>query len=279
MVHGFKGGEGFGFLKSKAVWVRIETLKVHAHAQETRIASSLSCVEIFTALYYGGLLKFRPQDPAWTGRDRLIVSKGHGAVSLYPILADLGFFDMEELGRVCKKGSFLGGIPDPVVPGFETVNGSLGHGLGVGAGMALALKRKGMANRVYVLVGDGELNEGSVWEAMMFAAHHRLDNLTLIIDANRACMLDFSSNVLDIEPLAAKLSAFGWEAASIDGHDVKEVFESLSAASLSESQRPSAVIARTIKGKGAARLESDPLSHIRNLSPNEVSEIIAGMEA
>src|SRR3989304_2162318 len=124
MVHGFKGGEGFGFLKSKAVWVRIETLKVHAHAQETRIASSLSSVEIFTALYSGGLLKSRPQDPAWTGRDRLIVSKGHGAVSLYPILADLGFFDMEELGRVCKKGSFLGGIPDPVVPGFETVNGS-----------------------------------------------------------------------------------------------------------------------------------------------------------
>src|SRR3989337_4189979 len=104
MVHGFKGGEGFGFLKSKAVWVRIETLKVHAHAQETRIASSLSCVELFTALYYGGLLKFRPQDPAWTGRDRLIVSKGHGAVSLYPILAGPRFFDVGGPGARWNKG-------------------------------------------------------------------------------------------------------------------------------------------------------------------------------
>src|SRR3990170_7765234 len=143
MVHGFKGGEGFGFLKSKAVWVRIETLKVHAHAQETRIASSLSCVEIFTALYYGGLLKFRPQDPAWTGRDRLIVSKGHGAISLYPILADLGFFEMAELGRVCMAGGLLGGIPDPVVPGFETVNGSPRPPRGAGGGRGPSLSREG----------------------------------------------------------------------------------------------------------------------------------------
>ena len=279
MVHGIEGGEGFGFLRAKADWVRRETLKVHASAQETRIASSLSCVEIFTALYYGGLLRHRPHDPAWAGRDRLIVSKGHGAISLYPILADLGFFDKAELGRVCMAGGLLGGIPDPGVPGFETINGSLGHGLGVGAGMALALKRKGMENRVFVLTGDGELNEGSVWEAMMFAGHHGLDNLTLIIDANRVCMLDFSSRVLDMEPLEAKLNAFEWEAATVDGHDVREVSEALSAASHSQSRRPSAIIARTVKGKGAARLEGDPLSHVRNLRPDEVAEIIAGMEA
>lgn len=279
MVQGIEGAKGFGFLKTKADWVRKETLKVHASAQETRIASSLSCVEIFTVLYYGGLMHFRPKDPSWAGRDRLIISKGHGAISLYPILADLGFFEMEELGRVCREGTFLGGIPDPVVPGFETVNGSLGHGLGVGAGMALALKRKGMGSRVYVLAGDGELNEGSVWEAMMFAGHHRLDNLILIIDANRAGMLDFSSKVLDIEPLEAKLNAFGWDAASSDGHDVRQTFNALASASLSRMDRPSAVIARTVKGKGVPRLESDPLSHIRNLSHDEVTEIIAGMEA
>ena len=128
------------YLKAKAKSVRIETLKIHKAAPETRVASSLSPIELFVSLYYGKILNFNPKDPRDDARDRFIISKGHGSISMYPLLADLGFFDKAELGNVCKNGSFLGGIPDPVIPGYETVNGSLGHGLGVGCGMAVALK-------------------------------------------------------------------------------------------------------------------------------------------
>ena len=151
----------YNSLKQKALWVRQETLKIHRYAPGTRIASSLSDVEIFTVLYYGDILKFDPKNTHWENRDRLIISKGHGAISLYPILADLGYFDKEELGRVCDKDSFLGVIPDPEIPGIETVNGSLGHGLGVACGISIALKRNNSDSKVFVLMGDGELFEGS----------------------------------------------------------------------------------------------------------------------
>lgn len=134
--------EFFNFLNSKSKCVRKETLKIHKIAPETRIASSLSCLEIFVALYYGKILKYNPEDLQDNKRDRFIISKGHGAISLYPILADLGFFDKSELKKVCREGTFLGGIPDSIIPGFETINGSLGHGLGVACGIALALKKK-----------------------------------------------------------------------------------------------------------------------------------------
>jgi transketolase len=156
-------------LKAKARWVWLETLRIHRRAPETRLASSLSPVEIFVALYYGGVLRFNPTQPLTETRDRCIISKGHGSICMYPILADLGFFAMEELEHVCESGSFLGGIPDPVIPGYETVNGSLGHGLGVATGMALGLNRKGSDRDVFVIAGDGELHEGSNWEAAMFA--------------------------------------------------------------------------------------------------------------
>jgi transketolase len=171
-------------LKEKAKWVWRETLAINRRAPETRIASSLSVIEIFVALYYGRILEFKPADPRWDERDRCVISKGHGSICMYPILADLGFFPQEELHRVCKAGGILGGIPDPIIPGYETVNGSLGHGLGVASGMALALKRKGGRQSVFVVCGDGELHEGANWEAMMFASQHRLDNLHLIVDNN-----------------------------------------------------------------------------------------------
>src|SRR6266702_4947277 len=151
-------------LQQKALWVRKETLRLHGLAPETRVASSLSDVEIFVALYYGKILKYDPQKTQWKERDRFIISKGHGSISLYPILADVGYFDPKELDQICCEGSFLGGIPDTMIPGYETINGSLGHGLGVACGMALALKRKKSAATVFVLLGDGELYEGSVWE-------------------------------------------------------------------------------------------------------------------
>ena len=215
------------FMREKATWVRKETLKIHKIAPETRISSSLSPVEIFVVLYYGKILNFNAKNINWAGRDRFIISKGHGAISLYPILADLGYFDQNELKNVGKDGTFLGGIPDSVIPGFETINGSLGHGLGVACGMALALKRKEAKEMVFVLLGDGELYEGSVWEAIMFAGEHKLDNLILILDNNRVCMLGYCKKILDLEPQEEKFKAFKWNVVTVDGHNVDQLYHSL----------------------------------------------------
>jgi len=264
-------------LEDKASRIRIETLNIHRTSQETRIASSLSCVEIFVALYYGKILNFKPSDPNWENRDRFIISKGHGAISLYPILAGLGYFDSSELAKVGKEGSFLGGIPDYIIPGFETTNGSLGHGLGVACGMSLALKKKKRNEKVFVLLGDGELYEGSVWEAVMFAGEHGLDNLTLILDNNKICMLDYCKNILDLEPLEEKFKVFKWDAQAVDGHDLCGLYETLSALKKKETGRPKVLIANTVKGKGVASLERDPLCHIKNLNEAEINAAIEGL--
>ncbi|PIQ85582.1 MAG: transketolase [Candidatus Omnitrophica bacterium CG11_big_fil_rev_8_21_14_0_20_43_6] len=267
----------YGFLKKKSDWARRETLKIHKIAQETRLASSLSAVEIFSVLYYGKLIKFSSQDVRWDKRDRFIISKGHGAISLYPILADLGFLKKEELKDVCKYGSRLGGIPDPVIPGFETINGSLGHGLGVACGIAIALKRKKAKEKVFVLMGDGELYEGSVWEALMFAGEHKLDNLILIVDNNKVCMLDYCHNVIDLEPLGDKFSEFKWQVKRTDGHSVKSLYQAIKDLKDVKSQKPRVLIADTIKGKGVPRLEIDALSHIKNLKAEEVDVLLRGV--
>jgi transketolase len=265
-------------LKEKALWVRKETLKIHKIAPETRIASSLSDVEIFVALYYGGILKFDPNNTNWEHRDRFVVSKGHGAISLYPILADLGFFDKENLENVCRKGSFLGGIPDVVIPGFETTNGSLGHGLGVASGIALALRNRCSDSKIFVLVGDGELFEGSVWEAVMFASGQTLDNLILIVDNNKISMLDYCKNIIDISPLDEKFRVFNWDARVVDGHDIEEVYNSLKILKEEKRNQPKVLIANTIKGKGVPRLEKDALCHIQSLKEEEVEAAIEGLK-
>lgn len=266
-------------LSQTAKWVRVETLHIHQRAPETRVASSLSAVEILTALYYGGILQWDAQNPHASSRDRLVISKGHGAISMYPILADLGFFEAQELLRVGREGSFLGGIPDPVVPGIETINGSLGHGLGVACGMALSLKLKRSSSQVFVLAGDGEMNEGAMWEAIQFAAHHRLDNLNLIIDKNQKCMLDHTQKVIGLDPLGEKPAAFGFEVWSCDGHDVMAVRETCAEMKARRAGRPKCLIAETIKGKGVPKLESQSLCHVMALSAQEVDEAIAGLGA
>ena len=263
-----------GFLNGKSRWVRKETLNIHRITKEPRLASSLSCVEIFVVLCYGKIIKFNSSDVKWEKRDRFIISKSHGAISLYPILADLGYFDKKELTKVCKDGSLLGAIPDPNIPGFETINGSLGHGLGVACGMAMALRRKKRNEKVFVLVGDGELNEGSVWEAIMFAGEHKLDNLILIIDNNKACMLDYCKNVLDLEPLDEKFKVFRWETKTVDGHDVTQLHNALNQFKKQKNNKPKVLIANTVKGKGITRLETDSLSHIRVLTSDEINKTI-----
>jgi len=266
-------------LKNKALSVRIETLKLHGLAPEARIASSLSNVEVMTALYYGGLLRMDPKNKDHEKRDRFILSKGHGGISLYPILADLGFFDRAELARICQKDSFLGGIPDCIVPGFETTNGSLGHGLGVGCGMAIALKRKGSKSKVVVMVGDGELNEGSVWEAIMFAAHHQLNNLYLIIDKNEKCMLDYCKNVVELSGLKGKLREFGWNVHDADGHCMEKLFPALKLFFTDKASQPKVFIAQTVKGKGVPRLEQDPLCHIKSMNVAEINQIVQELQS
>lgn len=261
-------------LRDKAAWVWRETLRVHRRAPETRIASSLSPVEIFVALYYGGVLRTDPGAPLSPERDRCIISKGHGSICMYPILADLGFFPMAELERVCRPGSFLGGIPDPVIPGYETVNGSLGHGLGVAAGVALALKRRRVERSVFVVTGDGELHEGANWEAIMFASQHRLDNLHLIVDDNRIAMLGRTDDIVSHDPLAERLAAFGWDPDEVDGHDVGAVRAALRRMKTTREGQPKALIARTRKGRGVPDLEDAQLSHVINPRPELIDSLL-----
>lgn len=263
-------------LEERSKWVWQETLAIHRRAPETRIASSLSPIEIFVALYYGGVLNFNPADPRDPDRDRCVISKGHGSICMYPILADLGFFDKRELERVCMSGGILGGIPDPIIPGYETVNGSLGHGLGVGAGMALGLKAGNKNQQVFVLCGDGELHEGACWEAIMLAGQHRLDNLNLIVDNNSISMLGFTDDIISHGRLGDKLEQFGWSASEVDGHDVNAVLAKLMQMKANKSDSPKVLIANTLKGHGVPGLENQPLSHIINPKPETIDALLGG---
>lgn len=254
-------------LIEKARWVWRETLAIHRRAPETRLASSLSSIEIFVALYYGGVLRFDSVNPLIETRDRCVISKGHGSICMYPILADLGFFPKEELYRVCHADGILGGIPDPIIPGYETINGSLGHGLGVAAGMAFGLNRKDSDRSVFVITGDGELHEGANWEAIMFASQHKLDHLNLIVDNNQISMLGYTDDIVSNRSLNNRLTSFGWECFEVDGHDVLAVQKVLLEMKSSYNQKPKALIAKTLKGHGIPGLENAALSHIINPKP------------
>lgn len=263
------------FLKERARFIRMETLKIHKLAPETRIASSLSPIEIFVSLYYGEVLRYNPKNPKDDERDRCIISKGHGSICMYPLLADLGFFPKELLENVCRKGSFLGAIPDPIIPGYETINGSLGHGIGVGCGIAIALKHRAKAQNVVVVCGDGELNEGSMWEAIMFASQHGLDNLTLIVDYNKVSMLDFSKNIIDMESLSLKFQAFHWDVYEIlNGHHMEEVYPVLNDVIHLRKGAPKVIITHTVKGKGVPFLETNGLSHILSITEEDIDRLI-----
>lgn len=261
-------------LSEKAQWVWRETLAIHRRAPETRLASSLSSIEIFVALYYGGVLRFDSANPLAQMRDRCVISKGHGSICMYPILADLGFFPKEELQRVCHAGGILGGIPDPIIPGYETINGSLGHGLGVATGMAFGLSRKDSDRSVFVVTGDGELHEGANWEAIMFASQHKLDHLNLIIDNNQISMLGFTDDIISHDSLNHRLTSFGWECYEVDGHDVLAVQQALLLMKSIHNQKPKALIAKTLKGHGVPGLENAALSHIINPKPELLDELL-----
>ena len=213
------------------------------------LGSSMSMVEILRVLYDSYLL-FRPQEPLWADRDRFILSKGHGCLTLYAILADKGFFPKEELLTFCAPTSRMGGHPElGKLPGVEASTGALGHGLSMAVGMALAAKIRKQTYRVAVVTGDGEINEGSVWEAAMSAGKHQLSALTVFVDYNKLQSYGPTREVLDLEPLTDKWRSFGFEVDEVDGHDVQALEKLVSGLPLN-SKKPTAIICHTIKGKG-----------------------------
>ncbi|WP_442918240.1 transketolase [Magnetococcus sp. PR-3] len=230
--------------------------------------SAMSLMEILRVLY-DDILQTDPANPQWAERDRCILSKGHGCLALYAILADKGFFPTAELDGFCGLNSRLGGHPERfVLPGVEASTGALGHGLSIGAGMAKAAKLKGSSWRVFTLMGDGEIDEGSVWEAAMYAAKHQLNNLVAIIDYNKLQSYGPVSAVQGLEPLTHKWLAFGFAVHEVDGHDVAALQHTLN--NLDPSQ-PNAVIAHTVKGKGIPEAEDNPTWHHKSyLKPEEM---------
>lgn len=252
-----KGAE----LAEAAYRIRQSVLETCIRAGTGHLTSSFSCIEILVTLYHGRLLRFDPQNPNWEKRDRFIMSKGQASPALYAVLADLGFFDPRDLELFAREGGRMGVHLQRDVPGVEITSGSLGHGLGVAAGMALGAAMDGEEYRTFVLLGDGECDEGSIWEAAMFAAHHRLRNLTAIIDRNGLCVTDFTEKIVALEPLAAKWEAFGWEVRRIDGHSHKELSGALADRETPASSPPLMVIADTIKGEGIPCISNMPLWH------------------
>lgn len=250
-------------LADKCARIRLTALETALRAGKGHVPPAFSWVEIGVSLFYGGVLKVRPDEPDWPERDRFILSKGHGCLTLYAILTDLGFLSQGELENFCGNGCMLAGHPDPNIPGVEAVSGSLGHGLSIGAGMALGLKLKGKDSFVYVVMGDGECQEGAVWEAAMFASHHRLDNLVAIVDRNRLGATDFTENSLSLEPFETRWKAFGWKTMNVNGHDLAQLTDVLSGAKKKISPQPLVVIANTIKGKGVSFMQGSPLWHHR----------------
>ena len=224
------------------------------------LGSAMSLIEIMRVLY-DDVAHHRPDEPDWSGRDRVILSKGHGCLALYAILADHGYFPRNELKTFCHQISFLGGHPEMgKVPGVEASTGALGHGLAIGTGMAMAAKIENRDTRVLVVMGDGEINEGAIWEAAMHAAKHGLCNLVAIVDYNKIQQSGHVHDVLGLEPLADKWRAFGWSVRELDGHDMAEITAALDALPFAPD-RPSLIIAHTVKGKGVSFAEDSHLWH------------------
>ncbi len=242
------------------------------------LGSAFSLIEALRVLY-DDVMRYDPANPVWADRDRCILSKGHGCLALYAILADKGFFPVEELDRFCRFDGILGGHPERAkIPGVEASTGALGHGLSIGLGQALAMRLQGRDSRVFVLMGDGEINEGSVWEAAMCAGKHKLSNLVAMVDYNKLQSYDRTAVVQDLEPLADKWRAFGFAVREVDGHSVDELRHVLSRLPL-EADKPTAIISHTVKGRGIADAEGNPSWHHKSkISDDEVAAMYAELE-
>jgi transketolase len=259
-----------------AARMRASALKMVHLAHASHIGSALSIADI-VAVLYGEVLRVDPQQPQWPLRDRFILSKGHACVAIYAALAARGFISESDLLSYGQDHSVLMNHISHKVPGVEFSTGSLGHGLPFGVGKALAAKRQGTAWRTFVLMSDGELGEGSNWEALMFAAHHRLDNLVAIVDYNKLQSLTTVDKTLRIEPLADKFKAFGWCVREVDGHDHAALASDLSTTPWNPGQ-PSILIAHTVKGKGVSFMENRVEWHYRTPDPAQLAQALAELE-
>ena len=248
--------------------IRVHALRMTSGGGSAHIGSVLSMADILSVLY-GGVLRVDPTNPKWSERDRFILSKGHAGAGVYAVLAERGFFPVEKLATHYRDGSDLSGhVSHKGVPGVELSTGSLGHGLPVGTGMAFAGKLDDAPHRVFVLLSDGECDEGSNWEAILFAAHHHLDNLVAIVDYNKVQSLKPVAETLALEPFADKWRDFGWSVLEVDGHDHDQLRDTLSKLPF-EPRTPSCIIAHTVKGKGVSFMEHSVLWHYRTAKGDE----------
>jgi transketolase len=252
---------------------RVQIIRMLTHAGSGHPGGSLSVIDVLVSIMFGRL-RHDPKRPDWPDRDRIVLSKGHAVPALYTVMAKAGYFAEDRLITLRKLGSPLQGHPDRMaLPGIEAATGSLGEGLSVALGMALGLRMSGSAARVYCVLGDGEIQEGQVWEAAMSAPklgqpHHPLDNLTVILDYNKIQLDDFVTKILDLEPVVSKWQSFGWPVIEIDGHSLEQIGKALDQAEATKG-RPTLVVAHTVKGKGVSFMENNPEWHGKSPKPAE----------
>lgn len=266
-------------LTAKAKLVRRETVRLTRIAGAGHYTGTFSAAELFAALYYAQL-RYRPGQPDWPDRDRFVLSKGHAAIGLYPVLADVGFFDPALLDNYTRLHSRFGDHPDMrKIPGIDFSSGSLGHGLSTTLGMALAARVQGRSYRSYVILGDGELCEGQVWEAAMAAGHYRAGSLVAIVDRNQLSIDGPTESIMGVEPLDEKFRAFRWQVQRIDGHDFDAILDAFAGLHTDPHGPPQMIIADTVKGRGVQRMELDTNWHVGNLVGADYDDVLAEIEA
>ena len=267
-----------GGLDDRSIQLRRTIVKTLEAGGRGHVGSALSLVEIIRVLY-DDVLNHNPRDPKWVQRDRFILSKGQGCLALYVMLAEKGYFPESELWKFCKSDGILGGHPEVKVPGVEASTGSLGHGLSIGIGFALSAKYNRDRHRVFVLIGDGESNEGSIWEGALSAGKHGLDNLVVITDYNKHQSYSTTTEVQELEPLGDKWRSFGFAVDEVDGHDVGQLNKVLSDLPL-ETGKPTAIICHTVKGKGFPFVENNMSWHHKNgFTSDEIQALMAALDA
>jgi transketolase len=266
-------------LAERAKFIRLETVRLTRIAGAGHYTGTFSAAEILAALYYAEL-RYRPAEPAWPDRDRFVLSKGHAAIGLYPVLADVGFFDASALDDYTRLDSPFGDHPDMrKIKGIDFSSGSLGHGLSVSVGMALAGRVQHRPYRTYCVTGDGELAEGQIWEAAMAAGQFRLGSLVCIVDRNRLSIDGKTEDLMGIEPLEDKFAAFRWTVQRVDGHDLDALLDAFSSLETNDVGAPHVIIADTVKGRGVSRMEGDVAWHVGNLNGADYDEVIAELQA
>ncbi|MDR1205907.1 MAG: transketolase [Peptococcaceae bacterium] len=267
-------------LRGKTHEYRRLILQLCNKAKGLHIGGDLSSAEILVSLFQHQL-NIDPKRPDWDGRDRFILSKGHGGAALYLVMAQRGYMEMEELFNTYKQHETRFGMHPckELFPALDSSSGSLGHGLPIAAGMALAAKMDGKKHRVYCLIGDGEMNEGSVWEAAMAAAQLKLGNLVAIVDVNRMCLDGFTEEIMNVEPVTDKWKAFNWNLAEIDGNDIGQILDAFDHLPAAGGGKPTVIVARTVKGKGVSFLQNEPAAHHTSINDDQLKAALAEVDA